>query len=213
MLRNSFPSFPEGTVHIIGIDTNPTETTPHVMVKYHKQYFIGTDNGIFSLISQEKPEKIFYLEFHQASNSFTFPAKDLFCRAAAIILNNEPIENLGVEAETIRNLQSFQPMITQNQIRAKVIHIDRYQNLITNLDQQTFIKHRKKRKFQIHFNMRKFIIERISDFYSDVSEPEVLAIFGTSGFLEIALNKGKAAELLGMQLDSDVIIDFCEVLF
>lgn len=208
VLRNSYPYFPENSIHIIGVDADATLESPHVIVKIDKHFFIGTDNGIFSLISEKKPDQIIQLDIYQESNYFTFPERDIFCKAAAEVARGTPLADLGQERGEIKLLQVFKPVINENRITAKVIHIDNYHNLITNLDYETFQKVRKGRNFQIHFYGGQFVVNHLSDTYSDVSEASILAVFGSEGFLEIALNKGKALELLGMELDAPVIIDF-----
>lgn len=208
VLRNSYPYFPENTIHIIGVAADATLKHPHVVVKIDKHFFIGADNGIFSLISEQKPDQIIQLDIYQESNYFTFPERDIFCKAAAEIAGGTSLTNLGQEMANLKQLQVFKPVINENRITAKVIHIDGYHNLITNLDFKTFQKVRKGRNFQIHFYDGQYAVNHVSDSYSDVSEASILAVFGSEGYLEIALNKGKARELLGMEVDAPVIIDF-----
>ncbi len=210
VLKSGYRSFPADTIHIIGVDADATLEQPHTVIRLDNHYFIGADNGIFSLLSQQPPEKIIQLDIYQDNNYFTFPERDIFCKAAAEIANGTPLEKLGNEVYSVKQLQVFKPVITQNRIKAKVIHIDAYHNLITNLDYETFQKVRQGRKFQIHFYNGQFAVESLSDGYSDVSEASILAVFDSEGYLEIALNKGKASELLGMELDSPVIIDFMD---
>lgn len=208
VLKNAFPQFPEGTIHLIGVDNNTTYEQPHTLIKTQGQYFIGTDNGIFSLMFRQKPETIIHIDTHQESDYFTFPVRDLFCKVAAELIQGKPPGYFGNEADQIRELQAFQPVILNNTIKAKVIHVDRYKNLITNISLDTFQKVGKGKPFVIHFHGGRFNIQHINTEYNEVNEAEIVAIFGSSGFLEIALNKGKASELLGMDLDSPVILEF-----
>lgn len=210
VLKNSFPSFPEGTIHIIGVNADATLKKPHALVKVDGHYFIGADNGIFSLLSQNSPQQIIHLDIYQDNDYFTFPTRDIFCKAAAELARGTAPEKLGDEAGSVNQLQVFKPVITEDRIKAKVIHIDGYHNLITNVDSQTFQKARKGRNFRIHFHNGQFEVTNLSDSYSDVSEASILAVFGSKGYLEIALNQGKASELLGVELDTPVIIDFTE---
>lgn len=208
VLKNTFSQFPKGTIHLIGVDTNTTYEQPHALIKAHGQYFIGTDNGIFSLILSEKPEFIIHLDVIQESDYFTFPVRDIFCKVAAGLIEGQKPDTFGTDAESIKQLQTFQPVIINNIIKAKVIHIDRYQNLITNISYQTFQKIVGKKAFQIHFHNKQFVIEQLHTEYNEVNEAELMAIFGSSGYLEIALRQGKASELLGMGIDSPVMVEF-----
>ncbi len=63
IIRNSYPHFPKGTVHMLSVLTEKTEKTPHLAVQYNGQFFIGADNGIFSLIFDKDPEKIIMIFF------------------------------------------------------------------------------------------------------------------------------------------------------
>ncbi len=208
VLKNILSCYPENTIHIIGVDTNESSDTQHTIVKWHEQYFIGTDNGIFSLISDEQPEKIIHLDMYWESDSYTFPSRDLFCKAADMIIKGHNIADMGTEAKSLKKLQAFQPVVSENMIRAKVIHIDRYQNLITNIHKQTFNEVGKNKTFELHFHNKQYNIETLRNSYNEVNEADLIALFGSSGFLEIALNRGKASELLGMGLDSPVIVEF-----
>jgi len=210
VLKNGYPAFPDNTIHIIGVDADATLEQPHTAIYLDKQYFIGADNGIFSMISKKSPEKIIQLDIYQQGDFFTFPERDIFCQAAAEIAKGTALEKLGNEVGEVKQLQVFKPVITANRIKAKVIHIDSYHNLITNLDYKTFQKVRNGRNFQIHFYNGQFSVDTLSDSYSDVSEASILAVFDSGGYLEIALNKGKASELLGMEIDAPVIIDFSD---
>ena len=208
VLKNALPYFPDNTIHLLGVNTNASLEMPHTVVKARNQYFIGTDSGIFSLILDEEPVQVIHLDIHQESDYFTFPVRDLFCKAAAEIVAGKELSSLGVEAEGVKQLQSFQPVTTENSINAKVIHIDRYQNLITNISIEMFRQVGKGKPFKLHFHNRQFTISELHHEYNEVNEAELIAIFGSSGFLEIALNLGKASELLGMGLDAPVIVEF-----
>ena len=77
-LRNCYPSFPEGTIHIIAVETVEDRKTPHIVVKAHGQYFIGTDNGVFRQIFNEF-EEAYCITALQDSPSFNFCERDRFC--------------------------------------------------------------------------------------------------------------------------------------
>ena len=66
VIRNAYKSFPDNTVHIIGINTEESLNHPHSVVYYNKQYFIGSDNGVFSLIFDNEPEEQIVLNILQA---------------------------------------------------------------------------------------------------------------------------------------------------
>jgi S-adenosyl-L-methionine hydrolase (adenosine-forming) len=210
VIRNSFRSFPEGTIHVLGINTEASTETPHTIALYEGHYFIGADNGIFSLIFDHRPEKIIELDIMQDSDYFTFSTRDVFVKAAYLICKGEKIESLGFEKKSLLELIPLKPVVEQNAIKGNVIYIDAYENAITNISEELFHEICKGKKFTISF--RGYDIDVLSKAYKDVDPGEKLALFGSSGYLEIAINTGNASSLLGLKLKDSVRIDFEEKL-
>lgn len=206
VIRNCFRSFPEGTIHIIGINTEASTETPHTMILYDGHYFIGADNGIFSLIFDHKPDKIIELDITQDSDYFTFSTRDVFVKAAYLIIKGENPESLGFVKESLVELIPLKPVVEQNTIKGNVIYIDAYENVVTNISEDLFNEERKGKTYTISF--RGYDISELSKAYKDVDPGEKLALFGVSGFLEIAINMGNASSLLGLKLKDSVRIDF-----
>ncbi|HNS18324.1 MAG TPA: SAM-dependent chlorinase/fluorinase [Bacteroidales bacterium] len=210
VLRNSYKNFPAGTVHIIGISTEASIDTPHTLAVYDGHYFIGADTGIFSLIFDHEPEKIIELDIIQDSDYFTFSERDVFVKVAVHIVQGNPVEQLGVKRPLLTRLISFQPVADGKIIKGKIIYVDVYENLITNISSHLFRTVGKGSRFTITFRNPQYKIRSISTSYSDVPEGEMLAIFGTTGLLEIAMNRGNAGSLLGMNVDDPVRVEFGE---
>lgn len=209
ILRNSYPSFPPGTIHIIGINTEASIETPHTLLKFKDQYFISADNGLFNLlIGEEEPDEIIELDLMQDSEFFTFSTRDLFIKAAVLIAQGEDINTLGTKKSAINQRLSFLPVKEGNVLKGKVIYIDNYENLITNITINQFQSFGKGDPFRLEFRSLAYVIKRLSTSYADVAEGEQVALFGSHGFLEIAINKGAAAGLLGMTVDDMVRIEF-----
>jgi hypothetical protein len=208
VLRSCFRSFPRGTIHLIGINTEASIETPHAVALYEGHYFIGADNGMFSLLFDHEPEKVVELEILQDTDYFTFSTRDVFVKAAVHIATGKPVEELGEPLEKLNQLISFRPVVENQVIKGKVIYIDVYENLITNITEQLFRQVGKGSKFEITFRNPQYRIRTLSKSYSDVPEGEMLAIFGSTGYLEIALNRGNAGSLLGIQVDDPVRIEF-----
>ena len=209
VIKNCYNNFPKGTIHIIGINTEASIETPHIVALYDGHYFIGADNGIFSLIFQDKPEKIIELNITQDSDYFTFPTRDVFIKAAYLIITGEKFENLGYEKQTLNEMIQLKPVIEVNSIKGNVIYIDSYENVILNITENLFSEVGKNRRFSISFRSG-YEIDTISHAYKDVDAGEKLALFGSSGFLEIAINMGNASSLLGLKMKDSIRIDFDE---
>lgn len=206
ILRNAYKSFPEGTIHIIALNTIETKDQSHMVAYIEGQYFIGTDNGIFSLIFDRMPDKMVELEIFQDSGLFTFATRDRFIKAAAHLANGKPIEELGQEKHDWERQMHFEPVTTDDAIRGMIIYIDNFENVITNITEKVFLKLRKHRKFTVEVRGEK--IQKISKSYLDVPVGEIVALFGSTGHLEIAINQGNASGLLGLNIDDPVSIRF-----
>jgi S-adenosyl-L-methionine hydrolase (adenosine-forming) len=208
ILRNAYPDFPQGSIHIIGVNTEAGTQSPHLVVKYNEMYFIGADNGVFSLLFEDKPIEAIELDIMQDSDYFTFSSRDVFVKAASLITQGIPMSQLGSSYTTLNRMYAFKPIITANKIEGKVIFIDDYENVFVNIDQETFKKFGQGRSYTINFRVSGYSIRTLHSSYSDVAEGERLALFGSTGYLEIAMNKGKAASLLGLGLTDTVSVVF-----
>ena len=207
IIRNFYRNFPEGTIHILAINTEASIESPHTLVFHNGHYFIGADNGIFSLVFDEKPEMILELDIIQDSDYFTFPTRDVFVKAACHIARGKPVEELGHPRDRLYSRMAFQPVITGNQIRGKVIYVDNYGNAFVNITETIFNSLFKNRKFVLTFRSPSYRITEISKSYQDVHEVEMLALFSSSGYLQIAINRGDACSLLGLKPDTTVLIE------
>jgi S-adenosylmethionine hydrolase len=197
IIKNTYKNFPDGTIHLIGMNTEESMDHPHTVVYYDNHYFIGTDDGIFSSIFERKPEKIIEMEILQDTENFTFSSRDRFVKAAIHLLEGKPIEELGSNRTELTEKLLFEPVVNKDSISGIVMHIDRYNNLITNISKELFEKVVGKKKFTI--SLRSSSVSKISKSYDDVPEGEIVALFASNGMLEIAMNRGKAAPLLGVE--------------
>jgi len=210
VFKNCYKEFPEGTIHIIGVNDEISVDNQHIALKIDNQFIIGPDNGIFSLIFDEiGADKIVKLNFIQESNSLTFPTKDVFVIAACHLARGGTLEMIGNEISDFNNKKSLLKAVTEkNMIRGNVLYIDSYGNATTNIDKLMFDKIGMGRKFTILYGREDEEIKKISKKYKDVSPGNKLALFGTNNLLEISMNKGKASDLLGLHYYDTVRIEF-----
>jgi len=210
IIRNAYRSFPENTIHILSISSEASIETPHTVVRDEGYFFISADNGIFSLIFDHVPEQIVEIDILQDSDYFTFPTRDVFVKAAVHIARGGKIEELGTVKKGVRKSLLFNPVVEGHVIRGKVIYVDAFGNLLVNITESGFRNTGKGKKFEITFRAPGYAITTLSKSYSDVPEGEMLALFGSTGYLEIAINKGHASHLLGMDIDDIVRIEFAK---
>ena len=213
VLRNAWPEFPKGTIHIIGVNPEADSQTPHVVAFYQGHYFIGADNGIFSLLFDGKPDELFELTLKLDTDHLTFPTKNIFVKAACHLARGGILGALGRKLVAVREQTHVQAAAMDGTIKGHVIHVDHYGNLVTNITKKLFTSVVKHRKFRITIGRSMHDIHTIHKTYSDVPQGERVAFFGDSGYLEIAVNKGAtgagggAAQLLGLQVTSVVRLE------
>ncbi len=210
ILKNAFPEFPEGTIHIVGVNyETKTERAINVAVEHKGHFFIGPDSGIFSMIFDTMPDKMVQLNSNQVNGFHTFAVKNLYVETAAQIAKGAKIESLGLTLENPERRLMFRPTFEQGRvIKGVITYIDSYYNIFTNITQHDFVEFGKGRAFEIFFSNKNYNINRIDKSYGDVPAGERLALFGATGYLEIAINQGEAAKLLGMKISETVRIEF-----
>ncbi|MBQ8760022.1 MAG: SAM-dependent chlorinase/fluorinase [Bacteroidales bacterium] len=207
IVKNCYKNFPEGTIHILAIDTEESKDNPHVLLKCNGHYFIGTDNSIFSLIIDSDPYEAVIIDVMQDTDFFTFSTRDRFVKVAVMLYKGAILSDIGKEYSIKKKIE-LKPSYDANSIHGLVNYVDAYENLVTNIPKSLFEQIRAGRKFTIKVCCGIYKIESIIESYQDVPESEILALFGTHGFMEIAINHGKAASLLGMERDSAVDVYF-----
>ena len=209
-MRNCFKDFPKNTIHIISIDDELNINNEHLAVKADGHYFIGSDNGLFSLLLHEKkPEKIVRLNIMQKTNCTTFAAKNIFAPAACHLARGGTMEIIGNEVADFEvKKMELKPVFNNHILKGSIIFIDNYGNAISNITKQEFLQHKRSDKFEILFGREDENINKISQKYKDVPVAEKLAIFGENNLLQIAINQGKANKLLGLKIHETIRIEF-----
>ena len=197
ILKNNFYLYPPETIHIVCVDTEEYEEKRHVVMKFREHFFIGTDNGIFSLISEDQPYEAVEINPSSKNELSTFPELNVFTRAAQTLYKNKNIDSLGGTGYELSKQTLFLPVIDDNMLNGNVVYIDSYKNAVTNIHHDLFRQIGKNRKFDIYVQSyhHKYKTSRINLKYGETEPGELLAIFNSLGFLEIAINKGPASEL------------------
>jgi S-adenosylmethionine hydrolase len=138
------------------------------------------------------------LPLEQKDQKNTIYCTKVFATAFKNLFTGKTIEETGDPAVSINVKNPLRPIFGNDYIEGQIIFIDNFENVIVNIHQDEFEQQRKGRSFKIVFK-RDEVIDKISETYADVNEGEKLAMFNSAGYLEIAINKGNAAGLLGLQ--------------
>jgi S-adenosylmethionine hydrolase len=225
ILKNAYRSFPIGTVHVVGVDSELSPENQHIVVLVDGHYFISANNGVISLITSEiKPEKVMEVNIPNL-NSASFPVLDVFVQVACHIARGGKLEVIGKPFDALKELKEFEPRITNDgkTIIGNVIYIDNYGNVITNIQRSLFEAYRNGRDFEVIARTNK--IKTIHNSYNGIinynlekgqrkGPGDALALFNSVSYLELAIYKsdqntvGGASTLLGLNYRDTVTINF-----
>jgi len=206
ILQNAYHHFPQGTIHYSGIKGKANTPPELLIVECEGHFFVGTDSGLFSLVLGDKPKKIFVMAGNSHFNTATWGLLVLDCLKR--LSQNEQPSGFAEERAGISQVFYPQPMVNADSIRATVIFVDEFENLVLNVNEELFERTRSQRGFHIEMKRVSPPVSKISHWYSEVEEGELLALFNRDGYLEIALNRSNASGLLGIQLYDTVTILF-----
>ncbi len=225
IIQNAYSSFPPGTIHIIGIDSELNPENKHIAVLLDGHYFICANNGIIAMLANEiNPQKIVEINIHDRIIT-NFPVLDVFVKVACHIARGGTLEVIGKQIDTIKELRGIRPIINQkaNQIVGSVIYIDNYGNVITNITKSKFEEIGKGRSFKITARTANF--SSIHSHYSDAinfdtpigkrdEDGKKIALWNSSNYLELSIYKsnpatvGSANSLFGLRYRDTVTINF-----
>jgi S-adenosylmethionine hydrolase len=199
---NVIQNFPKGTFHLVLINLFDRKTNHLLLAEHNGQYLACADNGILTMILEELPQKVVAIEMDKSAKRDTLYCVSLFAKAFQQINDGVALEKIGNKDIDIQVKNPMKPMYGSDWIEGQIIFIDNFENVIVNITREDFETQRKGRDFKIVFK-RDETIDQISESYADVQDGEKLALFNAAGYLEIAINKGNAAGLFGLQNYSD----------
>ena len=225
IIKSAYRHFPKGSIHIIGIESDLTPENIHIAMKFDDNYFIGADNGIFSMIIGDfKADSMVEINIHKNYNN-TITANDVFVKIATHISRDGKLEVIGKKIDSIKEIKDIKPVVSSdnNQIIGSVIYIDNYGNVVTNITQNIFDKIAKSRPFTIYARNVKF--DKIFNNYSDAIDYSVpkdkreedgkkIALFNNLGYLELSIYKsnpstvGSASTLFGLGYRDQISVHF-----
>ena len=208
MVKHSYVFFPKNTVHIISIVSEYSDSAPFVAAYYDGHYFVGTDNGVFGLLFNSAPDAMIRIEKYSDEAAPNYPAISVFAPAAVHLAAGGDIAELGRTYSEYQRRGSVLATVDESQITGTVIHINSFGNVVTNITRYDFERIGKGRTFEILVQSTRRKITRINKYFHETSNGELLAVFNISGYLEIAMNKGKLATMLQISLGSNIIVKF-----
>jgi len=225
IIKSAYRHFPQGSIHIIGVESDLTPENAHIAMKFDNNYFIGADNGVFSMIIDDfKADSIVEINIHKNYNN-AISANDVFVKIATHLSRDGKLEVIGKPIDSIKEIKDIKPVISNdnNQILGSVIYIDNYGNVVTNITEKIFNDVSKSRPFNIYARNVKF--NKIFNNYSDAIDYTIpkekreedgkkIALFNSLGYLELSIYKsnpatvGSASTLFGLNYRDQISIHF-----
>jgi len=187
--------FPEGTVHLVVVDPGVGSSRAALAVQSDGRYLVGPDNGVLSPALLAATARVIELPL-PATASATFHGRDVFAPAAAALARGEPLDVLGREAAQPVIRRTPEPVRrADGGIEGEVIAVDRFGNAVTNLVGL--------RGGTVSVGGTTILVRHT---YSEVSNGDPVAVVGSTGFIEIAVRNGSAAERLGLVRGQAVVL-------
>jgi S-adenosyl-L-methionine hydrolase (adenosine-forming) len=197
------PLFPAGTVHVAVVDPMVGSARRPIVVASGGRLFVGPDNGIFSLITQQPWGAHEIADRHYMRNvvSSTFHGRDIFAPAAAHLSLGLPPERLGPKVEDPVVLQGLSAEVQGNILCGRIVRLDRFGNAITNISGEAFRAFVGEQPYRI--TLGKLTFDRISSAYY---EEKMTCLVGSNGYLEFALFKGSFQAECGVWKGDEVFV-------
>lgn len=199
--------FPPGTVHLAVVDPGVGGDRAEIVIQWKGHFFVGPDNGIFSgIITSPGCWRAFRIadpRFLFSAPGLTFLGRDIFSPVAAFLSLGVDPREFGPRVFRLRKIPLAKPRHEKGSIHGQVIRTDRFGNLITNIslpDLETASG------AGLQVQVGGFHVGRILPAYASVEPGRVLATIGGFGFLEIAVNQGRADEILNLGVGDQVVV-------
>lgn len=198
VLKNVIRHFPPDTFHLVLTNLFHQKPEHLIVARIGDQYIGMADNGLITMIAEGMPDDVVAIPLDKNEIRNTIYCTKVLVQAFTDLLSGKQFDKLGDTQFPIQVKNPLKPLLSTNYIEGQIIYIDRFENVIVNISKEEFEAQRKGRRFKIVFK-RDQVIDRISESYADAAEGTELALFNSAGYMEIAINKGNAAGLFGLQ--------------
>ncbi len=232
VLQQAYPHFPPGSVHCIGVNAIATNRGPHIIVQENGHYFIGavgairedgSGDSIFSRLFHHKPEKVWRITLHSEGQSDIFPSLNLFPKVAIHLAQGGSPSEVGepyewpsklfmsrdeAYLEAVFNVQGEK---TELVLKGCIMYMDGWGNGVTNITKDLFeqaLAEYPRFEIKLPPRCRPKTPVKICRAYHQVPKSEVCALFLDNQHLEISINGGSAAQLLGLLKNDPITINF-----
>ncbi|MEM8558268.1 MAG: SAM-dependent chlorinase/fluorinase [Bacteroidota bacterium] len=222
VLRQAWPHFPAGTVHLTVVDPGVGTERHPVAARFGDQFVVGPDNGLFPLAfaptmfgaegeALARPDEAVALDasvWRTPTPSRTFHGRDIFAPAAALLASGAALADLGTPLDALRPLHWLQPQADAHGIQGWVLHLDHFGNALTNIPRAVVDAHADGRSVKGYVGSA--ILRGLQPTYGAVAEGEPLMLYGSDDLLEISVRGGSAASLFSLRKGLPVRLVFTD---
>jgi S-adenosylmethionine hydrolase len=205
----AYSYFPARTIHVVVVDPGVGTDRRPLLVSAENQYFVAPDNGVLSLIYERDPNVVvrhanvehYYLQ----PVSKTFHGRDVFAPVAAWLAKSGQSSAMGDVIEDYKKLAMPRPRATNGVLKGVVMRVDGFGNLITNFRAED-LSEDARQAGKVNFQVGTHAVSRLVETFALGNANEPIAYVGSSGYVEIAVNKGNAARTLSLGRGAAVIL-------
>jgi len=208
-IGSAYRYFPGRTVHVVVVDPGVGTPRKPIIVAANNQYFVGPDNGVMSVIYARETDAIVRRvtaeHYFQRPISPTFHGRDIFAPVAAWLTKNWQLESFG---ETISDYAQFavpKPKAQTGGLKGAILRVDRFGNLMTNFTLED-LPEPMRNPGAIQMTVAGKPVKQFVETFAQGAANEPVAVLGSSGYIEIACNKGDAARTLGATRGAEVLL-------
>ncbi len=211
VLSNAAETFPQETVFVVVVDPGVgTRRRCLLLQTRNSLFFVGPDNGVFTLVAERFGVKqIFEVtnrELMRPQISDTFHGRDVMAPVAAHLSLGLKPEKVGPELKSLKRVRVSKPELKRNELRGEVLHIDDFGNLVTNISRRLLEKFAKPGvALDVRVKEEK-LKARLVKTFGEVAHHEPLCYTGSTGLLEVAINRGNLAQKIGASPSDKVIL-------
>jgi S-adenosylmethionine hydrolase len=208
ILGNAYSSFPKGTIHLSVVDPGVGSPRKPILFATNNYFFVGPDNGLFTLaLKRETVRKAVALtnsKYFLPHVSTTFHGRDLFAPVAASLSLGVKPEDFGPKLDSWVELDFGKPRIRGRKLIGKILHIDAFGNIISNIDEEQLFPFVTDHSFVVMIGER--TLQGLKKGYWEGKRKEPMALIGSGGFLEISVRQGSAQRMLRVKKGDPITI-------
>ena len=206
VLRHAACEFPPGTVHLAVVDPGVGTRRRPLAIQSNGHLWVGPDNGLFSFVLDRADSRVHEIarpDLGRSDLSSTFHGRDLFAPLAAHLCRGLDLADVGPPVADPVRLAESAPCKSADRIAGHIVHIDGFGNLVSNIEAVDIASWGS----ALRIRLDDCVITELCRTYEDVEPGVPLALIGSAGLLEVAVNCGNAAHQLGVQRRATLVVE------